>query len=380
MYSNLGYGPDTPVSNNPFVADPTNAHARFPDINAPSAPFQSTPVGQYASWSAAPAPASPMGYLGQAQSLGSPFAAAPMYPQQQPFDPAFRTQQSMPAPSQPFQPSSAFGQQLISGSSYGYLNGGGGGGTASPTTTSGTGLPFTLAQQQIQNNPGYVAQFDPYSSLGQGWDGSPQSNSNVAPGRQQQQQQQQQQPGPTPSSSGPSGDPHPRTYIRTHKAELDSWDTYAWKQLFNAFGALKDAWSKRADELRALAGQAENQVQYAVASGSFFAGQAQQELVRIQSVGVFSHPFVIQLNRYLLPRADGEGCQLQCRSVCPHSSDRHLGMLTLVSASDSVAASLFQMQEVYAGYRQSGDAASKRRVRESFNAALSSLPEWPQQF
>jgi hypothetical protein len=47
---------------------------------------------------------------------------------------------------------------------------------------------------------------------------------------------------------------------------------------------------------------------------------------------------------------------------------------------DSVAASLFQMKEVHAGYRQSGDPASKRRVRESCNAALSSLPEWPQQF
>lgn len=35
------------------------------------------------------------------------------------------------------------------------------------------------------------------------------------------------------------------------------------------------------------------------------------------------------------------------------------------------------MKEVLAGYRQSGDVASKRRVRESINAALSSLPEWP---
>ncbi len=37
------------------------------------------------------------------------------------------------------------------------------------------------------------------------------------------------------------------------------------------------------------------------------------------------------------------------------------------------------MQEVYTGYRQSGDLASKRRVRESINAALSSLPDWPSQ-
>lgn len=48
-------------------------------------------------------------------------------------------------------------------------------------------------------------------------------------------------------------------------------------------------------------------------------------------------------------------------------------------SSDSVAASTFQMQEVFNGYRQSGDAASKRRVRESINAALGNLPDWPLQ-
>jgi hypothetical protein len=37
------------------------------------------------------------------------------------------------------------------------------------------------------------------------------------------------------------------------------------------------------------------------------------------------------------------------------------------------------MQEVFQGYRQSGDLASKRRVREASNAALQSLPDWPPQ-
>ncbi|KAJ3002947.1 hypothetical protein NUW54_g5573 [Trametes sanguinea] len=45
---------------------------------------------------------------------------------------------------------------------------------------------------------------------------------------------------------------------------------------------------------------------------------------------------------------------------------------------DTVAAGAFQMQEVFTGYRQSSDIASKRRVREAINAALSSLPDWPQ--
>jgi hypothetical protein len=44
---------------------------------------------------------------------------------------------------------------------------------------------------------------------------------------------------------------------------------------------------------------------------------------------------------------------------------------------DSVTASSFQMHEVFQGYRQSGDLASKRRVREATNAALTSLPPWP---
>jgi hypothetical protein len=37
------------------------------------------------------------------------------------------------------------------------------------------------------------------------------------------------------------------------------------------------------------------------------------------------------------------------------------------------------MHEVYQGYRQSGDLASKRRVREATNAALSNLVDWPAQ-
>lgn len=44
---------------------------------------------------------------------------------------------------------------------------------------------------------------------------------------------------------------------------------------------------------------------------------------------------------------------------------------------DTIAASAFQLKEVHSSYRQSGDAVSKRRVRESCNAALSNLPDWP---
>ena len=47
--------------------------------------------------------------------------------------------------------------------------------------------------------------------------------------------------------------------------------------------------------------------------------------------------------------------------------------------ADTVVAAKFQMQEVQDGYRQSGDLASKKRVRESINAALQNLPDWPPQ-
>jgi len=44
---------------------------------------------------------------------------------------------------------------------------------------------------------------------------------------------------------------------------------------------------------------------------------------------------------------------------------------------DTIAAAALQMSEVFSGYRHSGDLASKRRVRESCNAAVTGLPEFP---
>ena len=50
---------------------------------------------------------------------------------------------------------------------------------------------------------------------------------------------------------------------------------------------------------------------------------------------------------------------------------------TLMGSLDTVVASTFQLHEVFNSYRQSGDQASKRRVRESCNAAVKGLPDWP---
>jgi len=49
----------------------------------------------------------------------------------------------------------------------------------------------------------------------------------------------------------------------------------------------------------------------------------------------------------------------------------------LMGVLDTVAASTFQLHEVFNSYRQSGDQASKQRVRESCNAAVKGLPDWP---
>ncbi|KAF8896378.1 hypothetical protein BD779DRAFT_581384 [Infundibulicybe gibba] len=243
-------------------------------------------------------------------------------------------------PSQGFQPTSSFGQQLaahVSGSSYGYLQGQQNAGMQPQTG-------YNPVQQQLQSNPGYVAQFDPYASIGQGWDGQSQPQNQTQNQNQNTQMQNQhmiQSPtqrsgGNSLTSTSPSGNPHPREYIRTHKAEIESWDTYAWKQLLGAFDNLKDSWEVRKNELGAKVGQLQRQLQQG--GGGYYPGQIQQEAARLQG---------------LLKESD--------------------------SNFDSVAASSFQMHEVFSGYRQSGDLASKRRVREASNAALQSLPDWPPQ-
>jgi len=100
----------------------------------------------------------------------------------------------------------------------------------------------------------------------------------------------------------------------------------------NAFDALKDAWEARRKEIEGNIAQLQQQMQY----GGYYAGQIQQEIARLQTM--------------------------------VKDSDSNF---------DSVAASSFQMHEVFANYRQSADPASKRRVREASNAAITSLPDWP---
>ncbi|KAF8227309.1 hypothetical protein L208DRAFT_1366334 [Tricholoma matsutake] len=312
MYNNAYTSPA--FTNNPFVNDPTDAQSRFPDLSSPS-PSNGT---QYTQWlQPAPVP-SATPYQTQPQGL---------YQQQQQ-QPQYGSVQSAYAlsgsPQQqkgmPFQPSSAFGQQLaanISGSSYGYLQG-----QAQPQQPE-----YNPVQQQLQS-PTYIAQLDPYASIGQGWDGQNQPQS------QGQNTTATGSYSTSSSSISPSGDPHPRDYIRNHKPELEAWDSYAWKQLLNAFDALKNTWDGRTKELGSQLAQLQQQLAYS--GGGYYAGQIQQEGARLQGLMKEAH-----------------------------------------SNFDSVAASSFQMSEVFQGYRQSGDLPSKRRVREACNAALQSLPDWP---
>jgi len=251
-----------------------------------------------------------------------------------------------PQPRQQFQPSSGFGQQLVAqanATGYGQIPG-----QMQPQSTGypaqyqnsyqtgypqqqqqqlqsqyntaqqqqyNTGLQSGYGQQQMQPQPPPyqdVAQFDPYGPIAQGWGENP----NQSPNKSQS------------SSTTYNGNPHPREFIRTHKAELEIWDPYAWKQVLNAFDGLKDAWAARKKDAEGRIAQVQRDYGYT----------GQQEVARLYGV-----------------LKDAE------------------------SKFDSVAASSFQMHEVYHGYRQSGDLASKRRVREATNAALSNLTDWPAQ-
>jgi hypothetical protein len=224
----------------------------------------------------------------------------------------------------------------VSGSSYSYLSGGH---QQQPNTS------YNPARQQLHSNPNYLAQFDPYGAIPQGWEGasSPTTNPNSI-GHSVSSGSTLSTASSTSSSSfsssslgvGPKGDSHPRDFVRTHKSQIESWDAYAWKQFLNSFEALKGAWEERKADLMARAKGVIAQGQSGMAYGGYFAQQIQQEAARLQQ---------------LLREAE--------------------------SNFDSVAASHFQMQEVFHGYRQSGDAASKARVREATNASMKGLPGWP---
>ncbi|KAI0749770.1 hypothetical protein C8Q80DRAFT_1163858 [Daedaleopsis nitida] len=338
MYSSRPtYGsPQPELSNNPFIDHSANAMARYPDITGSDDPTTS----QYTSWLNRPSTSAlntnTTGYFGQNQGPVSPQGYSGGYQQQQQQQPQQATgwgqgqgsgfgqpQQSyaqsfspqpQPQPQMsgmPFQPTSSFGQQLSAHQQQqypGYAD------MQSPQYGPGQGyqqgFPAQQAQPQMQQRPSYLAEFDP---------GMPQI------------------PAGSRAGSGMRG-PHPREYVQSHKAELESWDSYSWKQVDNCLDGLKHAWEARKGELEARMKAMGGAGLFGAGSyGGIYGGGPAQQYAQLENM-----------------------------------------VKEAVMHIDTIAASSFQMQEVFSGYRHSNDIASKRRVREAINAALTSLPDWPQ--
>jgi len=267
-------------SNNPFLNANNQAAfvgSRFPDITGgTSSAIDPTAYTQVLNQTSG-------GYSQQYQPLSNPSSFS--YGSQQPQQPTYQAQYG--ASPAPFQAQSQFGQQLaaaaISGSSYGYLNG------------QQSGYPQQQQQQQLgpaqqlTNNPAYtsVAQFDPYGPLAQ-WDGTASS------GYQQQQQQQQQQFQPQQqqqfgsqiltqsASSGvsPTGEQHPREFLRAHKAEIEAWNKQSWNRFFTTIDALSAAWEARKTACSTQVQQLNNQLPFA----GYYQQQVQGEIARVQQL------------------------------------------------------------------------------------------------
>ncbi|THH14217.1 hypothetical protein EW146_g6095 [Bondarzewia mesenterica] len=341
------------ISNNPFIDTSSSAASRYPNLSTQNS-GSPQPSAPYTSWIRSPTSPSSGSYTntgvpnGYINSNPTGYAAAqPGYQQQQWGGQQAGYGAQTPASSQyagssGFTPSSSFGQQLVSQA------------TGYPQQQSYSGMPqqqgyggypsqtgYPQQQQQQQQQPqqpyggnSYLAQFDPYSNNNNGMTSPTSQVPNSYAGS-----------GAGGNGNGNYQSPHPRTFIHTHKAELELWDGPTWKQALNTFEELKRAWEerKRAAEIRvrALGGVVGG------ASG-FFGGQP------------------------------GYG------SVYGYGQQQEMERLNAVVKEaeanvDTVAASAFQMTEVSTGYRHSGDLASKRRVRESSNAAIANLPDWPPQ-
>jgi len=178
-----------------------------------------------------------------------------------------------------------------------------------------TGHPYQQPQQM--NNYGVVADLDPYSSL------SNASFSNTQPQTYQSQSQYPNSQPPQQQQPSQYGE-HPRTFVQKFKAELEQWDTVAWKQVMLRIADLRSAWEVRKRDLNSAL------------EGARYNGWTPSEIS-------------------------------QCQSMVKEAND-HV---------DTCHASEFQLREVLSGYRHSTDPASKGRVREALNAGLKMLPEFP---
>lgn len=306
MFNSHVYGVTSPpLTNNPFIDHTGSTAQRYPDISQPP-----NVVTNQASWG----PGS-VQYPGQQQQQQY------QQPQQQQWQAnltsnpngMFTAQMQQPQPTG-YQMQSSFGQGIVSGSSYNYLNQS----NAHPQQQQQNG--YNPVQQQLQS-PGYLAQFDPYSALGQGWGETTTTTTTITTGlsptlTNHSTGQYSSSHINTPISSqmtstslSAAGDPHPREYIRTHKGLIESWDSFTWKTFLGLFDKLKSAWEGRKHELNARVGVLNTQVttlqmQTQAAGTLGYAGYMQvqpyqQELARVQEVClIFSTLFWLFLTRW----------------------------------------------------------------------------------
>lgn len=305
MYGSYG-ATNPPLTNNPFIENSSHPSNRYPDLSIQpqwTDPTLLTGTQQqyqpdiYQQYPPVLQQQIPTGYSQQPppqfqvpQQLGQPqIQVSQNYPpyQQSQLQPA-------PPPTTSFQPTSAFGQSLQSSISggYGYPQSG----PHQPPSQQASA--YNPAQQQLLNNPNYVSQLDPYAPpISQGWaadtTATPQSQS-LGPANNNFGYGNQINSGPGVGFS-PSGDPHPRDYIRSHRQEIEAWDPYTWKQLLNSCEALKRSWESKRNELKNKLAGLQSQLRYA---GYYDRSQIQQEVGRIQGVSTFFwlHVFLFWMN------------------------------------------------------------------------------------
>jgi len=316
MYSNSwDSSSKPPPANNPFLE--SSAANRFPALDTPQTSFQSTGTSPYGSQPQSPSPQflqSPYGVQQPQQQFGG-WSTQPQQLQSQPsYNQGGYSGYSSPIQTQPTG-FGGFGQQYGGQNVYG-------GQFQSPAQPQFTGYPGQFQQQQQPMSPAVqqyqqnvITEFDPFS-------GSSGASNTGAVGGAWNNSQQQGSGNIGQYKTGPRGQQHPRVFIQSHKAELESWNAVVWRQAITAFEDLKTAWENRRADL----------------NRNLLAGQ-------------------------YLTAQDTANLQMMIKDA--------------ESKIDSSAAALFQMQEVNAGYKLSLDTQSKNRVREGLNAGLRDLPDWP---
>ncbi|KAH7884728.1 hypothetical protein F5I97DRAFT_1929565 [Phlebopus sp. FC_14] len=313
-------------SNNPFISDPSNPHSRFPDISdstlSPPQSPQQYQTGYYTGYGADPAQyqmQQPQYQQFQTQLYPGQLQSQPQMPNQTAQFASTSYASQYPTSSMPGQMmSQPTGYPLQSSTSFGEQ------GQAQPGYSHQQyNLPPGYQSQQYsgyqgysqqQTSPSYLAEFDPYAQRPQP-QAAPQNTTGAA------------------ANSG-SGN-HPRDYIRMHKAELEAWNSPTWTRLLSSCDALKAAWLARKQQAEGIV----------------------QQLGGNTAPGLFGPDPGFGYNDQV------EGW----KRLLKDAND----------SFDTVAACTFQLQEIFKSYRQSGDAVSKRRVRESCNAAVKALPDWP---